>query len=219
MEARERTGFSVGKGFLLLVPFLLFFVGVFFLSMYLYQTAVEETAFFGLVVGERAQADEKDDGGAVITEWPKTRSAIPSISYGKQFARLNVEGWSIRDIPVYLGSDKKILKRGAGMSFGSRFPGEGGCTILSAHVTRDFAELETTKVGATVLIETCYGPFTYRVTAVKTKVDGTDRWYMDAGQDADLVLYTCYPLDNGGRRRTQRCVLLCTLIDGEEAAR
>jgi hypothetical protein len=39
---------------------------------------------------------------------------------------------------------------------------------------------------------------------------------MDAGQNADLVLYTCYPRDNGGKRRTERCVLLCTLIDGTE---
>ena len=57
------------------------------------------------------------------------------------------------------------------------------------------------------------------MTAVKDKVDGSDRWYMSANQEADLVLYTCYPFDNGGKRRTQRCVLLCSLIDGAEVAR
>ena len=80
-----------------------------------------------------------------------------------------------------------------------------------------FAEIEDTPIGATVLIETSYGPYTYRVDEKKT-ADGTDRWYMDAGQNADLVLYTCYPRDNGGKRRTERCVLLCTLIDGTEVA-
>ena len=92
-----------------------------------------------------------------------------------------------------------------------------GCTILSAHVTRDFAELEDTPIGATVLLETSYGPYAYRVEEKKT-AKGTDRWYMDAGQKADLVLYTCYPRDNNGKRRTERCVLLCTLIDGTEVS-
>ena len=53
----------------------------------------------------------------------------------------------------------------------------------------------------------------------KETVDGTDRRYMDAGQDADLVLYTCYPRDNNGERRTDRCVLRCRLVDGMEVTR
>ena len=127
-------------------------------------------------------------------------------------------GWRIRNIPVYLGADKKLLKKGAGMSFGSAFPGEGGCTIVSAHVTRDFAELEDTPVGAIVLLETSYGPYAFRVDEKQT-VNGADRRFADAKQASDLVLYTCYPRDNEGRRRTERCVLLCTLIDGTEVSR
>ena len=219
MEARERSGSSFGRAFALTVPFLLFFVGVFFFSMYLYQSVVEETAWFGLLVGESAPETYTDeDTGFVPGERPAKLSAIPAIGYGKQFARLNVDGWSIRNVPVYLGSDKKILKKGAGMSFGSFFPGEGGCTILSAHVTRDFAELEDTEIGATVLLETSYGPYAYRVTEKRT-AKGTDRWYMEAGNDADLILYTCYPRDNSGKRRTDRCVLLCKMIDGAEVSR
>lgn len=219
METGKKAGSSAGRGFLLIFPFLLFFAGVFCLGMYGYQSVVEETAFFSLLVGDAPQTEITDeDNGFVPGERPNALLKIPSVRYGKQFARLNVNyegGWSIRNIPVFFGSDKKLLKKGAGMSFGSAFPGEGGCTIISAHVTRDFAELEDTPIGATVLIETSYGPYTYRVEEKKT-ADGTDRWYMDAGQDADLVLYTCYPRDNGGKRRTERCVLLCTLIDGTE---
>ena len=224
METRERTGSSSGRGFALVVPFLLFFAGVFCLSMYFFQSVVEETAWFSLLVGRNTQSVEitDEDTGFVPGERPQTLSAIPSIRYGRQFACLNVTwqdgGWSIRNIPVYLGADKKLLKKGAGMSFGSAFPGEGGCTIVSAHVTRDFAELEDTPVGAIVTLGTSYGPYVYRVEEKKT-ADGEDRWYMDAKQEADLVLYTCYPRDNGGRRRIERCVLLCTLIDGTEVSR
>lgn len=223
MDARDRTGSPVGRGVALTIPFLLFFAGVFCLSMYLFQTVVEESSYFGLLVGSDRQTEITDeDTGFIPSGRPNVLSAIPSIAYGKQFARLNVVweggGWEIKNIPVYLGADKKLLKKGAGMSFGSYFPGEHGCTIISAHVTRDFARLEDTPAGATVQLETSYGPYAYRVREVKT-AKGTDRWYMDAGQDADLVLYTCYPRDNSGKRRTDRCVLLCDLIDGVEVSR
>jgi LPXTG-site transpeptidase (sortase) family protein len=221
MEAKTR--FSKGMAIAIALPFLLFFVGVFCFGMYLFQSVVEETAYFGLLVGDSVprEIDDADDAFLSAAK-PEKLERIPSITYGKQFARLNVtwdgSGWDIRDIPVYLGADKRILKKGAGMSFGSYFPGEHGCTIISAHVTRDFARLEDTPAGATVQLETSYGPYAYRVREVKT-AKGTDRWYMDAGQDADLVLYTCYPRDNSGKRRTDRCVLLCDLIDGVEVSR
>ena len=223
METRERTGSPAGRGILTVIPFLLFFAGVYCFGMYFYQTVLEESAYFGLLVGSSTQTEITDeDTGFVPGERPNALSKIPSIHYGKQFARLNVSyaggGWTIRNVPVYLGSDKKLLKKGAGMSFGSAFPGERGCTIISAHVTRDFAELEDTPIGAVVQLETSYGPYAYRVYEKKT-ANGADRWYMNAGQDADLVLYTCYPRDNNGKRRTERCVLLCTLIDGTEVSR
>jgi len=223
MEGRDRTGSPVGRGVALTIPFLLFFAGIFCLSMYLFQTVVEESAYFGLLVGRNAQTEVADeDTGFIPSGRPNALSEIPSIPYGKQFARINVTwdggGWTIKNIPVFLGADKKLLKKGAGMSFGSFFPGEGGCTIISAHVTRDFAQLEDTPTGAVVLVETSYGPYAYRVREVKT-AKGTDRWYMDAGQKTDLVLYTCYPRDNGGKRRTDRCVLLCDLIDGAEVGK
>lgn len=223
MEGRDRTGSPVGRGVALTIPFLLFFAGIFCLSMYLFQTVVEESAYFGLLVGRNAQTEVADeDTGFIPSGRPNALSEIPSIPYGKQFARINVTwdggGWTIKNIPVFLGADKKLLKKGAGMSFGSFFPGEGGCTIISAHVTRDFAQLEDTPTGAVVLVETSYGPYAYRVREMKT-AKGTDRWFMDAGQKTDLVLYTCYPRDNGGKRRTDRCVLLCDLIDGAEVGK
>lgn len=235
MAKREGTGYSVGRGFAFAAPFLLFFVGVFFLGMYLFQSVVEETAYFEMIVGSSAQADALDDEedeteaepetatDLIVPAKPITLEKVPSIAYGKRFARLNVDGWNQRDIPVYLGADKKILKKGAGMSFGSYFPGEGGCTIISAHVTRQFRQLEDTKPGTRVTLETTYGPYTYVVKEVKT-ANGTDSWYKDAGyQAADykvgLMLYTCYPYNNHGERRTQRCVLLCEMTDGAEVSK
>lgn len=211
------------KGLLLFLPFLLFFLGIFCFSTYLFTTVVEETSYFSLLVGSSTVSDtENHDTGFEPAPRPDRLSRIPSISYGKQFARMNVrwegDGWDIVNIPVYLGADKKILKNGAGMSFSSAFPGESGCTILSAHVTREFAQLEDTPIGAIITLETSYGPYTYVVDAKHEAVDGTDRWYMDSSKEHDLMLYTCYPRDNHGERRTERCVLTCTLVDGLEVS-
>ncbi|MBR0081407.1 MAG: sortase [Clostridia bacterium] len=206
---------------LLLLPFLLYVAGLFFVGIYVFGTVAEENAYISLLVADSAPQETEDmDTGFVPGERPSRLVQIPSVAYGKQFARLNVtwegDGWDIINIPVYLGSDKKTLKKGAGMSFASYFPGERGCTIISAHVTRHFAELEETPVGATVLLETSYGPYRYEVTEKYEGVDGADRWYMDASVDYDLILYSCYPRDNNGERRTQRCVLCCKLVDGVE---
>lgn len=221
MEARTAKRKASGGGLLLLLPFLLYILGLFFIGIYVFGTALEENAYVSLLVAASAPREVDDqDTGFVPGERPASLSRIPSIAYGRQFARLNVTwengGWDIVNIPVYLGADKSVLKKGAGMSYASYFPGEGGCTILSAHVTRHFAELESTPEGATVLIETSYGPYRYEVVRRVDGVDGTDRWYMDASQDYDLILYSCYPRDNNGERRTQRCVLCCKLLDGVE---
>ena len=221
VPVKTRSG---GKTFALLLPFLLFFLGIFFVSIYLFQTVVEETSYFSLLVAKTAPREVEDlDTGFTPGARPASLSRIPPVAYGKQFARLNVtwenDGWDIVNIPVFLGADKGVLKKGAGMSYASFFPGEGGCTILSAHVTRHFAELESTPVGATVLLETSYGPYAYRVTERFDGVDGTNRWYMDASGDSDLILYSCFPRENSGERRTQRCVLVCELIDGVEVSK
>lgn len=217
----DRTGLKVLG---ILLPFVLIFFSLFFISVYLYQTVLEETAYFSLLVGDAAPRSVDDfDTGFVPTERPERLTQIPSVGYGKQFARLNVtwsDGrWDIINVPVYLGADKEILKKGAGMSYASFFPGEGRCTIISAHVTRYFAELESTPVGATVTLETNYGPYRYEVIEKHDGVKGSDRWYMDSSLDYDLILYSCYPRDNGGKRRTERCVLCCTLTQGLEVSK
>ena len=221
MEARTVRRKSGSRTFLILLPFLLFFFGLFFAGIWVFGTVLEETAYVSLLVGKTAPVEVDDyDTGFVPGERPVKLDRIPSVAYGKQFARLNVTwqggGWDIVNVPVYLGADKSILKKGAGMSYASYFPGDGGCTILSAHVTRHFAELEGTPEGASVLLETSYGPYRYTVEKRVDGVDGTDRWYMDASSDYDLILYSCYPRENNGERRTERCVLCCRLVDGVE---
>ncbi len=220
MASSQRSK-RVLKGGMIFLPFLLFFLALIFFSQYLYENVLEESSYFRLLVGS-GDGEAGEGSGSAFTPRlnpPDPFTRIPSVGYGEQWAILNVTwdggGWSIRDVPIYLGSDKQILKKGAGMSFASAFPGEGARTILSAHVTRHFAELEDTPAGATITLSTSYGTYTYRVTDRKT-FEGTDRTYLSASDANELILATCYPRDNGGHRRTQRLAVICELVSGKE---
>lgn len=222
MSRNTKTKFA-SKGLLSLLPFLLFFTAVMLCSFYLFTVVLEESSYFGLVVGERISSTGDDDNGSTFVAGAAT-DRLPSIDYGKQFAQINVTwdggGWDIKNIPVRLGNDKAILKKSAGMSFSSGFPGQGQRVIISAHVTRDFAQLEDTPNGAIVTVDTIYGPYQYRVVN-KVHFSGTDRTYLEPSlkYGEQLILYTCYPRDNDGHRRTERCALICEKISGLEVTR
>ena len=212
------------KALTLLLPFALLCAGVYFVADYVLKTTLEETAYFSLLVGNGSQGSAAASGDSFVPgEAPAVLNAVPSIAYGSQWARLNVSweggGWEIKNVPVYLGADKAILKIGAGMSFASAFPGEGQRTVISSHVTTYFAQLEDTPAGALVTLETSYGPYVYKVTD-RVTFDGTDRTYILPSDEngEQLILYTCYPRDNNGHRRTKRCALVCTLAEGKEVS-
>ncbi len=221
MSKKTKKGFS-GKGLLKLLPFALFFAAVMLFSFYLSKVVLEESACFGLLVGDRVVVEDEDDGTGFVPG--EATDKLPSIRYGKQFARLNVTwdggGWQMKNIPVRLGNDKKILKKSAGMSFSGGFFGMGQRVIVSAHVTREFSELEDTPHGAIVTVETSYGPFEYRVVD-KVTFSGTDRRYLSPSlaNGEQLILCTCYPRDNNGHKRTERCALICEKISGMEVGR
>lgn len=222
MSKRSKSKFA-SKGLLKLLPFALFFAAAMLCSLYLFSTVLEESAYFALLVGDRPISQDAEENGTGFVPGAAT-DKLPSIRYGKQFAQLNVswEGgaWDIKNVPVYLGNDKKILKKGAGMSFSSGFPGQGQRVIISSHVTREFAQLEDTPHGAIVTVETSYGPYQYRVVD-KVTFEGTQRDYISPSTKygEQLIIYTCYPRDNDGRRRTERCALICEKISGLEVSR
>ena len=85
MDTRARAGYSVGRGLALSIPFLLFFAGVFFASMYLFQSVVEETASFGMLVGRYAEtfedeSEQTSDNTFIPSGKPAALSRIPSIT-------------------------------------------------------------------------------------------------------------------------------------------
>lgn len=199
------------KGFFLFLPFLLSFGAVFCLIVVTLQTFVFSSPFFQLVVNGNVLDDSSSNKVPIVEE-----GKFPVIPYESQWATLNVEGWKNKDISVFFGDNNTILRKGAGMWVNSRFCGQNGKIVLSAHVTSYFFEMEDTKIGALVTMDTVYGQYIYKV------VDSVVFHYQDASrispQDGEevLVLYTCYPRKNGYLFKTQRLALICKKIEGKD---
>ncbi len=201
------------KGFFLLLPYLFAVGAIVCAAVVLLQTLLVSPYYLMLT---KVQPKPIVPSSAPVVQ---EEGHIPTITYGSQWASLNVEGWERRDIPVYFGDDDKLLKQGAGMRFNSRFCGQGGRTVLSAHVTSYFYEIEATPIGALVTVDTVYGKYVYRVE------DTLIFHYQDnsalspvKGEGETLFLYTCYPRKNGYLFKTQRMALICRKVEGKEFA-
>ncbi len=213
MQNKDNKTKGIKQFVLLVFPFILIFAALLLISFGAIRLAADSPSISAFLTPEDSKSDV--DNKNTVTE-PKS-DTFPAISYGSKWATLNVEGWTKnRDIPVYFGDEDGVLAKGAGMWIGSRFCGQNGKTVLSAHVTTDFYELETTPVGALVSVNTVYGDYTYRVREVKV-FDSKDGSIIapDDGKEV-LVMYTCYPRSVGIRYTPTRCALICDKESGKE---
>ena len=115
--------------------------------------------------------------------------------------------------PRFFGDSKSILRKGVGQYMGSNFPGEGKAIIVSGHNNSYFNALQYLDVGETVTLETNYGTFIYEVTETAIKPN-TDKSALRLGSEEEtLVMYTCYPFDQRGRK-SKRYYVYTKLVSG-----
>ncbi|MBR6107147.1 MAG: class D sortase [Oscillospiraceae bacterium] len=112
-------------------------------------------------------------------------------TFGEQYAMLEAKTINLT-VGVYYGVTSELLSRGACQSTGSAIIGEGGNTVIDAHVNTYFSDLEKLRPGDEITLYTKYGIFTYRVTEQIT-FDKTDKRYVAVTDEEYLTLYTCKP--------------------------
>lgn len=219
------------KGFFLFLPLPMVFGALVLAVVMLFEAFVSPSAYFQLITHADGftpsvtlpAEDEEDnrfdttpdtdvdtDSGAVEED------PFPVIYYEEQWATLNVDGWEKKDVKVFFGDNNALLRKGAGMWIGSRFCGQGGKIVLSAHVTTDFHELEVTPVGTRVTMDTVYGTYVYEVvdTLIFHYQDETPLLPEDG--EETLLMYTCYPRKNGYQFKEQRMALICKKVEGKD---
>ncbi len=208
---------------LLLFIHVLLFLALVAVSIWLLYHFVFSNAYFNFIIVNDSKTvpieQTVDDPGVIDeVEVDESQEMMPFVAYGTQWATLNIDGWEYKDIPVYYGDSDNYLSMGAGLWFGSRFCGQGGKIVISAHVTSHFYEIEDTEIGTEIKINTTYGPYTYKVTdiIIFDYNDGSPLSPDDSKEQ--LLLYTCYPRENGFAFKEKRIGLLCEKVSGKDYA-
>lgn len=235
MNVNKRTaaGGMVKRALLYSVPFLLISAAIFLFVLWGAEYFVEGNIYYRLVT---MAPDTVDDGGEdtllVLNEKEKevleennkgdvfvVPPEFPVITLGEQWATITIESAEVWEQPVYHGDYEENLWKGVGHYSNSRFPGQHGKVVLSAHVgiSRLFQRLETMSVGDTVTLDTVYGEYVYKVTeTVIFDQDDKSLLLPEAEDTGDrLICYTCYPFHTTSVR-TQRFAIICDLVSGKD---
>ncbi len=191
----------------MLLPFVFGVCAIVCAVILLFQSVIAPSEYYRALTGR---------GGVVNHAVQQEEGHIPPIAYESQWATLSVDGWKQQDIPVYFGDNDAILRRGAGMWLNSRFCGQGGKTVLSAHVTSHFYEIEDTAIGTLVRMDTVYGHYVYEVTNIQTFHYQDSSLIQPADGEDVLLMYTCYPRENGYQFKSERIALICKKVSGKE---
>lgn len=139
------------------------------------------------------------------TAYGMEQPALALSDYGwelETFATLSIPAAEI-EAPVYLGTNRANLQRGAAVLGGSSLPtgGEGTHCVICGHRTwhgiiHPFIGLEQVQPGDRVTLTNPWEELTYQVISVETApADSTDRLLIQPGRDL-LTVFTCtYPND------------------------
>lgn len=100
--------------------------------------------------------------------------------------RLNLE------VPVFAGTDRLTLNRGAGVVEGTALPAEAGNVVLSAHRDSYFRALKDIAVGDAIALQTLQGTRHFEV-AETFITDPLDVSVLDPLETSAVTLITCYP--------------------------
>lgn len=106
-------------------------------------------------------------------------------------ALLTIERLGLK-VPVFSGTDKISLNRGAGLVPGSALPGENGNVAVAAHRDSFFRPLKDVNVGDVMELQSASGRQHFQVSEIFI-TDPLDVSVLDATIDPSLTLITCYP--------------------------
>ena len=96
------------------------------------------------------------------------------------------------EVPVFDGTDDRILDRGAGRIAGTARIGESGNVGIAGHRDGFFRGLKDIALGDTMVLETAKGAQTYVIDSIKL-VTPDDVSVLKSEPMPALTLVTCYP--------------------------
>ena len=159
-------------------------------------------AWLAPVLIKRAWAVAADNGGAAPPPWPwaDTRPVLRLTLPRLQVERYILDG-----------------ANGRALAFGPVLSNPGGVHVVFGHRDTHFAFLEQVRVNDRLLVQPVNGPpVAYRVREIAVR-DQNDIAIVSNGEEAPLVLVTCYPFDRLDPGGPLRYVLLAAREQGGAA--
>lgn len=130
-----------------------------------------------------------------VSLWAPKRIEAYKASLSEQFgdplALLKVDKIHL-EVPVFEGTDDRVLNRGTGRIIGTARIGESGNIGIAGHRDGFFRGLKDVYVGDSVELETTSGTQTYVIDWIKV-VDESDVSVLRQEPASALTLVTCYP--------------------------
>ena len=97
-----------------------------------------------------------------------------------------------KSIPIYEGTESEQLRKGAGHYRKSVLPGLADNSVIAGHRDSVFTEFGKLKRGDSLVVDTYYGSFTYKIESFRI-VKAKDRTVIVPRPVATLTLSTYYP--------------------------
>ena len=202
-KSRKKSGMGILFG----IPLLLFISGIALISIGSYNYL--KSAFY---ISRLFIQDDINDNGklkTVISDINSKKIVFPG--FGDKFGDVTIKSVDL-NVPVFHGDREEELLKGAGHYNGSRFPGEGSNVVLAGHRNSVFGRLKDVAKGDTVIFNTTYGEYIYKISEIKI-VKGNDTSILQPLDTEKLTMYTCYPFDYVGNA-PNRYVVICDLVQG-----
>jgi sortase A len=166
----------------------------------------------------RAQADLRDKFEQQQERWAAVTSTTtrpvddspviplppnfdPAIDEGSPIGRITIPKIGVNQVVVE-GTDREELKKGPGHYPSTPLPGQLGNAAIAGHRTTygaPFFRLDELDTGDTIVVETIFGKYTYRVYQ-KLVVRPTDVSVADNTPDPQITLTTCNPRYSAAER-------------------
>ena len=207
------------------IGFMLFLVGIILTIACSYQLMLERktvTQYQAKQTITQNQVNKTDDKeiqqnpNELIEEEQKITKAV-NYQTGDQIAELIVPSIH-QTIPVFLGVDHDVLKKGAGMyqSQWTTIPSEKGHTVLSGHRDTVFREIRFVKKGEQ--LELLFQGERYEYVVNKIWItEKDDRSVITEKNQPTLTLTTCYPFYYWGHA-PKRYIIEATLKEKNSIA-
>jgi sortase A len=96
------------------------------------------------------------------------------------------------EVPIFDGTDDRILNRGVGRIIGTAHIGQQGNLGIAGHRDGFFRGLKDVNVGDTIELDTSEGSQIYTIDSIKI-VSPNDVSVLKSDSTTSLTLVTCYP--------------------------